>query len=56
MADGEIRIEISGDARDFRRALAGVSGDIANLKKQSFGLGDALKTAFASAAGFLAAM
>jgi len=55
MADGEIRIEITGDARDFRRALAGVSGDIANLKKQSFGLGDALKTAFASAAGFLAA-
>jgi len=55
MADGEIRIEISGDARDFRRALAGVSDDIGRLQKQSFGLGDALKTAFASAAGFLAA-
>jgi len=55
MADGEIRIEITGDARDFRRALAGVSDDIGRLQKQSFGLGDALKTAFASAAGFLAA-
>jgi TP901 family phage tail tape measure protein len=55
MADGEIRIEITGDARDFRRALAGVSDDLGKLQKQSFGLGDALKTAFASAAGFLAA-
>jgi len=55
MADGEIRIEITGDTRDFRRALAGVSDDIGRLQKQSFGLGNALKTAFASAAGFLAA-
>jgi len=55
MADGEIRIEIIGDARDFRRALAGVSDDIGRLQKQSFGLGDALKTAFSAAAGFLAA-
>jgi len=55
MADGEIRIEITGDARDFRRALAGVSDDIGRLQKQSFSLGNALKTAFASAAGFLAA-
>ena len=55
MADGEIRIEITGDARDFRRALAGVSDDIGRLQKQSFGLGDALKTAFSAAAGILAA-
>jgi len=55
MADGEIRIEITGDARDFRRAVAGVSDDLSRLQKQSFGLGDALKGAFTAAAGFLAA-
>ncbi|MBO9346307.1 MAG: phage tail tape measure protein [Chloroflexi bacterium] len=55
MADGEIRIEITGDARDFRRALAGVSDDIGKLQKQSLGLGNVLKGALSAAAGFLAA-
>jgi TP901 family phage tail tape measure protein len=55
MADGEIRIEITGDARDLRRAVAGVSDDLGKLQKQSLGLGDALKTAFSTAAGVLAA-
>jgi TP901 family phage tail tape measure protein len=55
MADGEIRIEITGDARDFRRAVVGVSDDLGKLQKQSLGLGDALKGAFAATAGFLAA-
>jgi len=55
MADGEIRIEITGDARNLTRAVQSVKSDLGALEKRAGGLGDALKTAFASAAGFLAA-